>query len=216
MRRIIYAILLCWPAWQTLQAQVDNGVQLSHYIFDNFSKGTVRLRSGAVHEELLNYNSLTSEMVYSNNGAYLALANPEEVDTVTIQGRSFVPANKKFYEVLTHTPAPLFVEYSCTIKEPGANIGYGMSSNTAAATQLKSLIQSGGAYGLKLPDGFEPVPQHSFLLFRDGKFSPANSSRQLTAVFPDKKAWINQYIKERHPDFTKREDLVTLVQEVQK
>jgi len=193
-------------------AQADAGVRLSHYIFDHFMKGTVLLKSGSVNEEELNYNSLTSEMVFNDNGKYLAIANPMDVDTITILSRQFVPVSKGFYEVLVHGPTPLYVEYSCLIKEPGADIGYGMNSNTSATAPLKSLIQSGGAYSLKLPDGFQPIPQHNFLIQRNGKFLPANNARQLGAVFPDKKAWIGQYIKDKHPDLKKIEDLVALVQ----
>jgi hypothetical protein len=211
MRIILVVVLAVVLMTEGAAGQVDGGVTLSHYIFENFHKGRVRLKSGSVNEEELNYNSLTSEMVFNDHGKYLAIANPMDVDTITILDRQFVPAGKGFYEVLAPGPAPLYLEYTCTIKDPGADIGYGMSSTTSATTQLKSLIQSGGAYNLKLPDGFQPIPQRNFLILRNGKFLPANNVRQLGLAFPDKKAWINQYVKDKHPDLKKTEDLVALV-----
>lgn len=188
-----------------------NGETLSHYLFNDFRKGKVLLKSGTVTEEELNYNALTSEMVYNDHGKYLAIANFRDVDTVTIEGRQFIPGMKGFYEVLTHTQFPLYEEYTSVIKDPGAGIGYGMSSNTSAATPLKSLIQSGGAYNLKLPDGYETVSQHVFYIWKDARFRPVGSARQLTGLFPDKKAWINDWVKEKKTDFTKREDVLAIV-----
>jgi len=214
MYRNLLIILICFIGQATL-AQ-ESGVLLSHYILDHFSKGTVHFKSGGTQERELNYNSLTSEMVFMDNGKFLAIAHLEEVDSVTVAGRLFVPANHKFYEMLTHTPAPLYIEYTCTIREPGTDVGYGMKTTTSATTRMKSLIQSGGAYDLKLPEDYQPVPTHSFQLFKEGKFFPANSAKQLSAVFPDKKAWISQYMKDKHPDLTKNEDLIALVQELQK
>ena len=212
MSRLLYLFLSCLLLAQTGSAQQSGtGVQLSHYIFDQFSKGTVHFKSGSSHEEELNYNSLTSEMIFNDHGKFLAITNTNEIDTVTIGGRQFVPAVKGFYELLLPGPFPLFMEYTCTIKDPGADIGFGMTSTTTATTQLKSLIQSGGAYELKLPDGFQPVPGHNFLIFRNGKFLPANNVRQLGAALPEKKAWMNQYSKDHHPDLTSKEDLTSLV-----
>lgn len=206
LRSVLFA-LLCL-AWRQPQEH------LSHYLFDTFSPGTVRLLSGAVNQESLNYNELTAEMVFDNHGKYEAIANPKDIDTVVIQGRRFVPGVKGFYELLLQGPVLLYLEYTCTIKDPGANIGYGMSTTTSAATPLKSLIQSGGAYALKLPEGYEVVSEQHFLVLKEGKYVSVNSSRQLNACFPDKKAAISAYIKQHQPDLSKKEDMIALVQAI--
>ena len=73
---------------------------LSHYLFPEFIQGEVRLKSGTITGSRLNYNALTEEMIFESNGKYLAIAKPESVDTIYIQGRKFIPEGKIFYEIL--------------------------------------------------------------------------------------------------------------------
>jgi hypothetical protein len=193
-----------------------SGVILSHYVFDQFQKGKVYFKSGSAQEVQLNYNTLTAEMVYEEGGKNLAMSEPEKVDSVVIAGRIFVPGDKKFYEWLCRCVSPLFAEYSSSIKEEGSNLGYGMTSNTAAATTLRSLIQSGGAYNLKLPDGFQVIAKREHWIFSGGQYRPANSARQWNNIFPAKKDFISHWVKEHHTDFSNNDDLVALIQAIDK
>jgi hypothetical protein len=197
-------------------AQDAGGVILTHYIFPAFEKGKVFFKTGETQEADLNYNTLTAEMVFDDGGKHLALGEPEKVDSVVIGGRAFVPGDKKFYELLCRSSSPLLVEYSSTIKEEGANLGYGMTSNTAAANALKSLIQSGGAYNLKLPDGFQIIGKQDYWILSGGQYRPANSIRQLSNIFPAKKEFINHWVKEHHTHFSNNEEMAALVQAIDK
>lgn len=187
-------------------------VALSHYVLDSFTKGKVLLKSGAVSEQTLNYNILTGEMIFDAGGRYLAIAEPQNVDTVFIQDRQFVPLNARFYELLTHTAAPLFVEFTYTVEEPGASLGYGTTSNTTAATALKTVISTGGAYGLKLPDEFKVKPGYTYWILKEGKYQKANNAQQLNKIFPDKKRIISDWMKKTGSDFSKRKNIIALVQ----
>jgi len=204
-------VLAASTAW----SQADPDVPQSHYVLETFQKGKVLEKSGEVHELELNYNALTAEMIFINGGQYLAIAEPEKVDTVFIGSRVFIPGDKKFYEVLTRTPSPLLEEYTGTLKEPGSNVGYGMNSSTTSATPLKSMIQGGQAYGLKLPEGYSVAAGHSFWIRVNGRLKPANSERHLNSVFPDKKAFIGQWVKEHHTNFSNSADMIALVEALQ-
>ncbi len=81
---------------------IDQTVKLVQYVFNEFSPGTVKVKSGETYNQVLNYNILTNEMIFDNDGKYLAIANPENVDTVYISERKFIPLNNKFYEVLVN------------------------------------------------------------------------------------------------------------------
>ena len=206
-------LLFCF-AYVEVHAQ-EEAVALSHYVFDTFSKGKVLQKNGTVAEAKLNYNVLSAEMIFeSAPGQYMALANPGQADTVFILDRKFIPVSNKFYELLTATTYPLFVEYTCTVKEPGSDIGYGMSSVTTASPAIKALIQSGGAYNLKLPDGFQVVSRSQYWIFNDGKYQKANSAKQLAAVLPGKKEKINELIKKNNTNFSKRQDLIDLIRQL--
>jgi hypothetical protein len=158
---------------------------------------------------------LSREMIFeSTPGQYLALADPGQIDSVLISGRLFIPVNNEFYELLTRNAFPLLLQYSCTVKEPGSDIGYGMSSVTTASPAVKSLIKRGGAYALKLPDGFEVVPVYNYWVFHDGKYQKANNAKQLSAALPAEKEKIREWTKKNNTDFSNRQDIVKLVQQL--
>ncbi len=190
-------------------------VTLSHYVLDSFTKGKVLLKSGMVSEQTLNYNILTGEMIFDAGGKYLAIAEPESVETVFIRERQFVPVNNRFYELLTHTASPLFVEFTYTIEQPGSSLGYEMVSNTTASTSLKTLIRTGGAYDLKLPGNFKIKPGYAYWILKEGKYQKAYNAQQISKVFPDKKSLLNTLLKKSHSNLSKKEHIIALVQQLQ-
>jgi len=199
------------------QARAQDAVALTHYVFATFTNGKVLQKNGSTDAANLNYNVLSKEMIFeASPGQYMALADPEKMDTVFIQDRKFVPVGSNgFYELLTGTPYPLLLEYTCTIREPGSDIGYGMSSVTTASPAVKSLIQSGGAYSLKLPDGFQVVTSASFWILKDGKYQKANNAKQWMALFPGKKEVISGWVRKANTNFSKKQDLVDLMKQLQ-
>jgi len=214
MRKIKYRVilLLCLAH---LYTNAQQQTASSHYVFPAFGKGTVLQKNGEVVEAMLNYNVLSGEIIFeSSPGRYLALANPELADTVFILDRKFVPVNSKFYELLTATVSALFLEYTCTVKDPGTDIGYGIKSTSTASNAVKNLIQSGGVYSLKLPDNFEVTSNTMYWIYKDGKYQKANSAKQIIAIVPDKKDKINELIKRNNADFSRKEDVINLVRQL--
>lgn len=194
---------------------VQPGIKLIHYVFDEFSPGTVKMKSGETSNQVLNYNILTNEMIFDNEGKYLAISQPENVDTVYINERRFIPLNNKFYELLVASGTPLLLEFTASVSEPGTSTGYGGTSNTTASTSFKSLVGVGGAYELKLPDGFKVIPGFAYWIMQDGKLERAGSEKQITKIFPYKKQVIHDFVKANNTNFSKREDIIKLVKEVE-
>ena len=216
MRNLICLCILMFLGMRSI-AQDTTGTTIAHYLFDKFEKGKVFLKDGSTQDVDLNYNTLTAEMVFDKGGGqYLAMAEPEKVDSVVILKRVFVPGDKKFYELLCRCSSPLLEEHRSTIREEGASVGYGMTSNTTATHSLRSLIQSGGAYNLKLPDGVQVIPKREHLILSGGQYRSANSARQLNNIFPAKKEFINHWVKDHHTDFSNNDDLVALIQAIDK
>ena len=212
--RLLFVFLCCISLSVTAQIN-DTPVKLLHYALDSFAMGQVHLKSGVVSNQRLNYNLLTKEMIFDYKGTYLALAHPEEVDTVIIANRVFVPVDKGFYEVLIGGAYPLLVEYTCKVKGQGSQTGYGGNSNTTAATPLKSLLNGNGAYKLRLPDEFELITGKGYYLYKNGKYNKINGAQQFVKLFPEKKEEIKQWIESRHTSFSKQQDIIALVQNLQ-
>ena len=193
----------------------DRRIKLVHYLLDSFTNGKVRLKNGETFEQLLNYNLITKEMIFEKDGKYLAIAHPEQVDTVYIKQRKFVTVNNAFYEWLAGESYPLFEEFTCTVKEPGVQTGFG-ASNTTAAVSLERLAKDGGAYGLKLPDKFEVITGHSYYIRKNNEYYKIKNEQHLVKVFPGKKQVIKDWMDSHKTNFSRSADIILLIREIQK
>lgn len=211
--KFLLLIILCTGFTAGAQTN-DKPVKLVHYALDSFRNGHVRMKSGETHNQVLNYNLVTQEMIFELNGNYLAIANPREVDTVYIGQRKFIPVSDAFYEWLGGSNVALFLEYACTIREQGANTGFG-TTNTTAATPVKALLKDGGAYKLKLPDDYEIVRKETFFIRKNDRFYRVSNEQQIARLFPEKKDIIRKWVKENKTRFSDPRDMALLVEQIQ-
>ncbi|MEJ7829931.1 MAG: hypothetical protein WKF91_17110 [Segetibacter sp.] len=111
MKQIVL-ILFAVCSFLYVKAQVEiNRKELSHYFFPAFIEGTVKKKSGEISKTLLNYNTITQEMIFQEAGTNLALDKIETINTVYLKSKTFVPAGKVFYEVATYTLVALYIQY---------------------------------------------------------------------------------------------------------
>ena len=193
----------------------ERSVQITHYVLDTFYNGTILMKSGERQNFPLNYNTLTREMIFERAGERLAIAQPEQVDTVYINDRKFVFVNKMFYEVLATTPVPLYLEYIGTVIKSGTNIGYGISSSNTSSSGVSSLINGGRMYDLHLPYDYTVRMKKLYWLRKGFNYFKANSAKQIMEVFPDKEKAIKDFVKEKKTDFSKPADIAALVVQIQ-
>lgn len=185
---------------------------LSHYVFPAFVKGTVQQKRGAAQEAMLNYNSMTQEIVFVQNGSYLALGQPENIDTVHLENRKFIPHETQFYEVVTLGTMPLYINHRCKVIPPGNPAGYGTSSQTSSPGNISTIANNAMSYALKLPDDYKIIPETEFLLKKGEEFSKISNAKQLTKLFPAKADAIQDFIKKNKTSFKSQEDMIKLVQ----
>jgi len=206
----VFIFLLAFFACQVSLGQAK-GLELKHYLFPEFVKGTVLKKNGMKNTTLLNYNSLTEEMIFENNGVKLALSQLDMIDTVFVNGLKFVIINNKFFELVYQSKYTLFAEHKCSIKDPGKPAGYGGTSQTSATTSYSSYFSGGQAYELKLPDGFQTKPYDNYWLQRDGTLTKFISLRQLSKIFIDKEDLFNSYVKMQKVKYEDKSSLIDLI-----
>ncbi len=209
MRTILSSLILCLIA--SFGQSQSHKVELSHYIFPEFIKGTVLLKSGAKNPTMLNYNSLTEEMIFDTNGKKMAIARPEDIDTVYIEDRKFFPMNDKFVELIYHNKIELYAAHKCSVVDPGKPAAYGGTSQTSSTTSYSSLISGGQAYQLKLPDGYTTKPYTNYFMKRDDKLTMFVNLRQLSKLFSEKSDQFKKYVKENKVDIEDLDAVVGLV-----
>jgi hypothetical protein len=173
-------------------------VEITHYLFPEFKRGVVLMKSAEKHEAMLNYNSLTEEMIFDNKGSKLAMADLDQVDTVAIEGRKFFLVNGKFVEQVFHGEFDLLAENKCKLVDPGKPSGYGGTTQTSATENYSRYFTGAQVYEMKLPEGNEIKPYIVYWLQRDGKQTQFFTIRQLAKLIPEKEGLLKEFTK-KHP-----------------
>ena len=195
----------------TLGQDTLQSTRLSHYVFTDFIKGIVKQTNGKLEETMLNYNSMTREMIFVQNGAYLALGQLENIDTVTIQERKFIPVKEVFYEVVPGNPVALYINHTCKVIPPGSPSGYGGTTQAFSVGNVSKIMNTAMSYSLKLPDDYKIFPETEFLLKKDDGFTRIPNVKQLTKIFPSKAGDIQDYVKKNNISFKRQEDMTKLI-----
>ena len=185
--------------------------QITHYLLPEFTQGVVLMNSGKKHEALLNYNSLTEEMIFDTKGKKLALTDLDQVDTVYVAGKKFFLLNNKWVELVLDAKYDLYAENKCNLKDPGTPVAYGGTSQVSATSSYSSYFSGGQVYELQLPQGFETLPFTTYWLEKDGKRSAFFNLRQLAKLFPEKDDLMKQYVKKQDVTYDNQSSLVDLI-----
>jgi len=206
----IFLFLLAFTAVNVSFGQAKV-IEITHYLFPEFSKGVVLMKNGMKNEASLNYNSLTEEMIFENNGIKLAVSQLDKIDTIFIKNRKFIPVNNKFFEIVYQSKYTLFAEHKCSIKDPGKPSGYGGTSQTSATTTYSSYFSGGQVYELKLPEGYQTKPFVDYWLRKDGQINKFLSLRQLSKFFSDKEDLFKVFVKKQDVKYDNETSLVELI-----
>lgn len=211
MKRIIPVLILGLTITSTYGQ--SKGIVLSHYIFPEFTAGTVLMKSGQKYSALLNYNSFTEEMIFDDKGKKLAIGKEEKgrVDTVYILNRKFFALNDSFVELIYQSEFELYAGHMCNVKYPGKPAAYGGTSETSSVSTYSGIYSGGVMYELKLPDGYTIKPYTTYWLKRDGELQRFVNMKQLTKLFDDKKDLIKEYVSTHRVDYDDQESLVQLI-----
>lgn len=209
-----YCILIYSLIFIPSNAQQSN-IVASHYLFPEFTQGVILMKSGKMNEAMLNYNSLTEEMIFDSNGEKKAIGISEIllVDTVFIKDRKFIIVDRKFVEVIHHSKWDLCVEHKCKVEEPGKPAGYGGSSQTSAATSVSSLISEGRVvYNLELPEDYKVTPYSIYWLKKNGEFQEFKNLRELKKLYKDQKDLYKKYTKINHVKYQDQKSVIQLIE----
>ena len=208
-RIAVAVIMIVMPAM--LHGQVSSSGQMPQYLYPEFSKADVLMKGGRTNTAQMNYNIVTEKMVFISNDNYYDMTNPEQADTVYINGTKFVPVGKAFYEVLVSKPIALYYQHKGNLMSAGKPVGYGGTSQTSSSTYISNIELSGRQTNLPLPKDFIVNPAPVFWIRTGDKWSDFINEKQFLSLFPEKSSQIKSYIKENRIKIDKPENLARLV-----
>ena len=204
------SIILFLVISSAVYAQADNARPLPQFLFPGFGSGIVKSKSGPYLTFKLNYDMLDEKMVTEKGGVYRLLGNIEDVDTVYLQGRIFVPIDNFFCELVAVGDAPFFIRYKCYLVSSGTTVGYGVKSQGVGPTEYRRFELGSDVVNIDLPpDNNVEVSSVNMVRVND-KIQKFANERQLKKLFPDHARQLEEYFKTNNVDFKSREFIVKL------
>ena len=204
-RSLAAALLTVLPA--ALYAQTAESTPASPYVFNEFVKSTVLQRNGAKVSASLNYNTITEEMMFEQNGSRIVM-DKGETDTIYLQNRRFIPAKDVYMEKLTNTPAALYVQH----KNKAVAAAKGEKANEVLSDiYKKKSVEKVDPYALTLPGSFRLLNDSKYWLQRGKDFISLSNLKKIPSLFPGKEAEITKFIAENKISPASEEDMIKLV-----
>jgi len=184
-----------------------------HYLFPEFIPGIVEMKDGTRERAMLNYNRLTEEMVFINQGRKMAVTQEEmaRIDTIRIDNRRFFVYEGRFVELLYQGGFALFADHKGRVRLPGRAAGYGIRSYTAVSTTYLRLNLPTEVYNLELPEGFKPESFTFYFLKKDGETHHLTNIGQLRRIYRDRIDRLRAYQRENEVDFDQPEAVLGLI-----
>ena len=208
--KITPALLALCLFFQAAQAQAGTDeLKRSVYVFDRFTNGSVRLKSGALEQAPLNYNAEKQGIAFLKEGQYYDLVGLETVDTVYLNDKKFVPVEGHFYELIQAQPFELYATYTCKAQPVTATTEHN-GSLRKDANQISNTVsdvyvtrQYRGDYAMEF--------RKHYWVKRYRNFYKVDTEKQIMKLYPKKEAQIRNYIKEQQINFNDQNDVVKLL-----
>ena len=204
---VILILILTFDSY--CQTGQDN--PLPQFLFPEFSKGVIRTKVGSAMEAVLNYNMVDEEMVLNQRGNYMVLDKPEEIDTVFLRNRRFIPVDNVFYEVVAKGPVSILIQHKSRYAPTGSATAYGMTSHTLGPTAVGTIRGGNQVRNLDIPPNVKISPATVYWASVNGEMQRFTNERQFIKFFPaDRAEKIREFIRASNIDLKSPDDLARL------
>lgn len=178
-------------------------------LFERFIEGYVLLKSGAVEQVPLNYNTNDQNIYFISDGKYMVLSDLESVDTIFLQNKKFIPFKGTIYEVIADpvSSAAVYVSYTNKQRPLVATADHNGSSRQTS-NQVSNTVSDVYANGLSKPKAVE-IQKH-YWFEKNKKMYKADNEKQVTKIFPARSAAIEKFIQENNINFIIDGDMLKL------
>ncbi|MDO9340859.1 MAG: hypothetical protein Q7T72_10105 [Bacteroidales bacterium] len=211
----LFALLLVFLSFD-VTAQDNTDRPLPQFMFPTFTEGYIVMKEGENFSALLNYNMVDQIMVTELNGVYRYATKMQDIDTIYLEYKKFVPVDKVFYEVLVKGLAAFFLQNKSLYTPKGSNVGYGMKSQSVGPTDFKRYelvnvcYQYNEVVHIELPPNVDVTPAFVYWVRISDEMKKFTNERQFFKIFPEKESELKEYIKKEKINLKVREDIIKL------
>lgn len=187
------------------------------YLFDAFKQATVKMKNGSRAEATFNYDGKKQEMVYYANNQLMILDGIQQIDTIFIEKRMFIPAGKGFREVVRLSKGVLQIDWKISRLYAGKKGAYGQVTHGGTVQNINPGYLSGylstQSTDNKSDQVFTTVLKNEYYLLTKGKPIKFNSLKTLLKLFPeDLHPAIISYVKDEKLSMDVPEDVHKLAE----
>ncbi len=180
-------------------------------LFDEYSDGTVFMKKRAKTSAKLNYDAANKNMMYLQNKEEMILTNNDQVDTIYISGRKFIPLGTRYLEFVQLKNTPLFIDWSITRKYRGNRGAYGQITQNKVET-INTAHWTNDEYKKQSAEVVDLENSNKYQFYHNDALINCKNEKDLFKHFPDKKEALRAYIKEEKLNFRKVPDVIRMIE----
>ncbi|MBQ1679865.1 MAG: hypothetical protein II068_02020 [Bacteroidales bacterium] len=215
---VLLVCACCAMQAQAQDIQHQRGDDLKEYLPDSvkfvvpeYTAGFVKFRDGSFARGPVNISTIEQRIYFVNpEGEVQVLVNEDQVSYVTFAGRTFIKSRYGYVEPIDKAgDISLGVVRRVSFLESKKTGAFGTNAETSSVTSVSSIYDSGLRYTLGVnqdtPYRYKVIP---YLL--KGEKVLLSNKKNLLKCFPDRKDFIEGYLKEHAVDFEKTDDVTAL------
>ena len=205
--RFIVTVFISFQISETICQEPEQNLRLPHFLFQEFTKGVIKMKDGRKMSAILNYNMVDEEMIFQQRNQYMVLNKPEEIDTVFIQNRLFVYKKNAFFELISSGTYDFFIQHKAKYTETGTTTAYGIKSPTVEKFNATAIEGGNQVRHIEMPDKVKVVSSPVFWVERESEFMKFLNDKQLIKLFPERAKELKEYIIKTGSDIKTPEGL---------
>ncbi len=208
-RYMLVMTMLCGVcSWMAAQQKAPQEV----FLLESFTQGKAFQKDRSVTTTTFNYDPVNRRMNYYDGSTRMVLEGVNMIDSVVVAGRTFIPYQRYFLEVVPAGDQALFIDWKVRLKAKGKEGVAGSRTQGNVQALDVSRMQN---LGMSKPevDLYEVTYENTYYLLRGEKLKKFTDAKAFLKLYPaaDQQA-IKDYIKSANVNFQQAEDALKLIE----
>ncbi|HBF96166.1 MAG TPA: hypothetical protein DD786_08725 [Porphyromonadaceae bacterium] len=179
-------------------------------LFDEYLNGIVLMKNKARTSAKLNYDTANKKMMYLQNNDEMILLNYNQVDTVYIADKKFIPLHTVYLEVVHTKNSEIFIDWVLKDKYRGNRGAYGQITQNKVET-INTAHWTNNEYKIQTAEVFERENANAYWIYIDDKPVRCRNEKDLLKYFPNRKEEIKAFTKNEKLNFKNPADAIRII-----
>lgn len=194
------------------QDMIDSS-EFKSLLFSNFVDGVVLMKSKKIEKAPLNYNATHQSINFISTGKYYTLTGLDDVDTIYIQPKKFIPVKNDVYEVINvFNKSTSLLAWYTTHTRPLVATSDHNGTNKQVDNQVSNTVSD--VYVSRNFKGNNTIELQKHFWIKIGEtLYRADTKAQIRKAFPTKsKEEIDNYINSNNLNLMVNENMISLIE----